>query len=121
MKLGKLGIFLILLLSLLFAGLGFSTYELMSNRREGYDNGDSKGTPTSLAISEDQPPPNNSKTSATSTAIPVEDNSQPQDSSSTPQDSSPEDSSSTPQDSGSDNDSSPQSVDDQYILKTEFH
>ena len=39
MKLGKLGIFFILLISLLFGGLGYSTYELMSNRKEGYENG----------------------------------------------------------------------------------
>jgi hypothetical protein len=38
MKLGKLGIFFILIISLLFSGLGFSTYELMTNRKEGYEN-----------------------------------------------------------------------------------
>ena len=40
MKLGKLGIFFILLISLLLGGLGFSTYELMTNRKEGYENND---------------------------------------------------------------------------------
>ena len=126
MKLGKLGIFLILLLSLLFAGLGVSTYELMTNRREGYDNGDTNTSATSLAISEDQPPPNNPNTTPTSGPIPVEQNtsssvpqdSSPEDSSSTPQDSSPEDSSSTPQ--TSDSTQSNQSVDDQYILKSQI-
>ena len=38
MKLGKLGIFFILILSLLFSGLGYSTYEVMTNRKEGYEN-----------------------------------------------------------------------------------
>ena len=98
MKLGKLGIFFILILSLLFAGLGFSTYELMTNRKEGYENNDENmetpdevnsyndstnqnnstydyvnSTPTSLAISEDQPPPKNSNATPTSNAISVDD------------------------------------------------
>ena len=148
MKLGKLGIFLILLLSLLLAGLGVSTYELMTNRREGmktqpppppppadttddvnnYNDAPNQNnntynyvstTPTSLAIKEDQPPPNIPNTKPTSTGIPVEQYTQPQ-----PQDSSPDDHSSSPQNSNhDDNDSSsgiPQSVDDQYILKSQI-
>ena len=96
MKLGKLGIFFILLLSLLFGGLGYSTYELMSNRKEGYENNEDStetpdqvnsynnstnqnnstydyvsSTPTSLDISDDQSTQNNSNATPTSSDITV--------------------------------------------------
>ena len=99
MKLGKLGIFFILLISLLLGGLGYSTYEVMSNRKEGLtnktsDNIDSSddvnsyndspnqnnstydyisATPTSLAISEDQQAPPNSNPTSTAITVDVND------------------------------------------------
>ena len=102
MKLGKLGIFFILLISLLLSGLGYSTYEAMTNRKEGYENENENenenmktsdevnsynestnqnngtydyvsGTPTSLAISEDNPPPSKSSGTSNSTNVTVDD------------------------------------------------
>ena len=134
MKLGKLGIFFILLLSLLFGGLGYSTYELMTNRKEGYENNDDSmetpdqvnsyndstnqnnstydyvsSTPTSLAISEDQPPPQNTNATPTSTAITVD---------TSDSDSS---SSSSSSDSSSPSPAPPSSDDgDEYILKSQI-
>jgi hypothetical protein len=105
MKLGKLGIFFILILSLLFSGLGFSTYELMTNRKEGYENEDEdnetmdtsdevnsyndspnqtnstydyvNSTPSSVAYSDSNPPPSNTNGEPTSTAIPIDESSAP--------------------------------------------
>ncbi len=104
MKLGKLGIFFILIISLLLSGLGFSTYELMTNRKEGYENDNDvepmetadevnsynespnqnnstydyvSTTPSSVAYSDSNPPPSNTNGVPTSTAIPIDESSAP--------------------------------------------
>lgn len=88
MKLGKLGIFFILILSLLFSGLGYSTYEVMTNRKEGYENDNENQVIEPMETADevnsynDSPNQNNStydyvSSTPTSTAIPIDESSKP--------------------------------------------